>query len=186
MESSSDEYYVPDFEDEDSDDLSEEFEDKDEFSENESREIEGGWRLISDIFSDMREDPLPEYLGDHCGWKKVLEKDMYSFLVLVIAMGLVKVPRMSQYWRSDWVVCGPPVYYVKKNEPRARIEPFLSLLREKCKVVISPGKHMATNEALVLWKGRLGFCQYIKSKRARFGIKVFVLCPSDPNWQGYS
>ncbi|XP_045109149.1 piggyBac transposable element-derived protein 4-like [Portunus trituberculatus] len=124
-------------------------------------------------------------------------------------MGLVKLPRIAQYWRRDWVMSGPPVFCkeimsrdrffsilkflrfsppenVKKDDPRTRIEPFLSLLREKCKAVISPGKHVAVDEALVIWNGRLGFRQYIKTKRAKYGIKVFVLCPCDPNWQGYS
>lgn len=38
-----------------------------ELSENEVREMEGGWRLISDTFSNMHEDPLLEYLDDQCG-----------------------------------------------------------------------------------------------------------------------
>ena len=29
------------------------------------------------------------------------------------------------------------------------------------------------------------FLTYIKSKRARFGIKLYCLCPKDPNIQGY-
>ena len=38
----------------------------------------------------------------------------------------------------------------------------------------------------MLWKRRLGFKQFIKSKRSRFSMKIFVLCPSHPNWNGYS
>lgn len=264
MESSSDEDFVPDFEDYDSDDdLSEESEDDEEISDTEAREMEGGWRLIADIFNDSREDPLPEYMSNQCGiraahehqftsasgafkqfldkdiigklcewankratmfftehpekmgkvnsvkWKRVTENDMYSFIALLITMGLVKLPVMAQYWRKDWLVCGPPVFCkevmsrdrffsilkflrfsppenVEKNKPQTRIEPFLSMLRDKCKAILEPGKHVAVDEALVLWKGRLGFRQYIKSKRARFGLKIFVLCPSDPNWQGFS
>ncbi|KAK4315602.1 hypothetical protein Pmani_013191 [Petrolisthes manimaculis] len=51
---------------------------------------------------------------------------------------------------------------------------------------MKPGKHIAIDEALIMWCGRLGFRQYMKSKRARFGVKAFVLCPSDEEWQGYS
>ena len=32
---------------------------------------------------------------------------------------------------------------------------------------------------LVLFKGRLSFQKYIKTKRARFGIKLFQLCTSN-------
>ena len=35
------------------------------------------------------------------------------------------------------------------------------------------------DESLVLYKGRLGFKQYVSSKRARFGIKLFQLCTSN-------
>ncbi|KAJ8364921.1 hypothetical protein SKAU_G00137520 [Synaphobranchus kaupii] len=35
---------------------------------------------------------------------------------------------------------------------------------------------LCVDESLMLWKGRLGFRQYIPSKRHRFGIKFFVLC----------
>ncbi|KAL0152627.1 hypothetical protein M9458_052350 [Cirrhinus mrigala] len=31
-------------------------------------------------------------------------------------------------------------------------------------------------ESLLLWKGRLGFRQYVSSHKKRFGIKLFMLC----------
>ena len=42
------------------------------------------------------------------------------------------------------------------------------------------------DEALILWKARLAFRQYMKSKRARFGVKVLVTSPCDEQWKGYS
>lgn len=35
---------------------------------------------------------------------------------------------------------------------------------------------IAVDESLLLWKGRLGFKQYIPLKRSRFGIKMFKVC----------
>ncbi|KAK4325008.1 hypothetical protein Pmani_004390 [Petrolisthes manimaculis] len=75
---------------------------------------------------------------------------------------------------------------VKKDDPKTRIEEYLDVLRERSQSVMKPGKHIAIDEALIMWCGRLGFRQYIKTKRARFGVKAFVLCPSDEEWQGYS
>ena len=40
----------------------------------------------------------------------------------------------------------------------------------------TPDKHIAIDEELLLWKGRLGFKQYIPNKRARFRIKMFSVC----------
>ena len=42
--------------------------------------------------------------------------------------------------------------------------------------VYTPDKHIVIDEELLLWKGRLGFKQYIPNKRARFGIKMFSVC----------
>lgn len=39
-----------------------------------------------------------------------------------------------------------------------------------------PFSDIVIDESLVLWKGRLSFKQFIKTKRHRFGIKLFVLC----------
>ena len=39
-----------------------------------------------------------------------------------------------------------------------------------------PSHEILIDEELMLWKGRLGFKQYILNKRCRFGIKYFSLC----------
>jgi len=39
-----------------------------------------------------------------------------------------------------------------------------------------PFENLAIDENLDLWKGRLSFKQFIKTKRHRFGIKIFVIC----------
>ena len=47
---------------------------------------------------------------------------------------------------------------------------------EKFNSMYTLDKHIAIDEELLLWKGRLGFKQYIPNKRARFGIKIFSVC----------
>ena len=79
-----------------------------------------------------------------------------------------------------------PPSEVNKRRPKTRIEPFLDLLRERSQSFMTPLQNIAIDEALILWKGRLGFRQFIKTKRSRFWIKVFALCPSDPGWSGYT
>ena len=65
---------------------------------------------------------------------------------------------------------------VDKNDQKTRIEPYLDILRRKCQEHVNPGIHIAVDEALLLWKGRLRFSQFINTKRSRFGIKVFSTC----------
>ena len=43
----------------------------------------------------------------------------------------------------------------------------------------SPGKDVSIGEGLVLFERRLSFYQYIKSKRAWFGIELYQLCTSN-------
>ncbi|XP_065650310.1 piggyBac transposable element-derived protein 4-like [Hydra vulgaris] len=53
------------------------------------------------------------------------------------------------------------------------------MIREHCRKVYSPRQHLSVDESLVLFKGRLYFRQYIKTKRAQFGIKVYELTTAD-------
>ena len=43
----------------------------------------------------------------------------------------------------------------------------------------TPSEKMSVDESLLVYKGRLHFRQYIKSKRSRFGIKIFKLVDSN-------
>ncbi|KAJ8929560.1 hypothetical protein NQ314_017742 [Rhamnusium bicolor] len=45
-----------------------------------------------------------------------------------------------------------------------------------------PEKHIAIDESLIGWKGRLGWKQYIPSKRKPFGIRLFALCESSSGY----
>ena len=53
-----------------------------------------------------------------------------------------------------------------------KVRPILDILRGQCKNVWYPGKELSVDQSLVLFKGRVKFRQYIKTKRARFGIKL--------------
>ncbi|KAK9754487.1 Transposase IS4 [Popillia japonica] len=42
-----------------------------------------------------------------------------------------------------------------------------------------PNKNLSLDESMVLWRGRLIFRQYIKNKKHKFGVKLYIL--SEPN-----
>ena len=142
-------------------------------------------------------------------WRPVTIPTMYIFFALVMNMGVVKEPEISNYWSRHPQYGGPAIFNSKvmsrnyfinilkflrfgsvddadKNNQKTRIEPLLDILREKCKEHVNPGLDIAIDEALILWKGRLRFRQFIKTKRSRFGIKVFITCPGDEKFYGYS
>lgn len=53
-------------------------------------------------------------------------------------------------------------------------------------MVMRPRRTVAVDKALIWWKGRLAFHQHMKSKRARFGVKVFITFLWDEQWKEYS
>ena len=59
---------------------------------------------------------------------------------------------------------------------------FLPDLLQNFQNSIIPGKFLAVDETLLKFKGRLNFRQYIPSKRARFGIKFFVISDCSSNF----
>ena len=72
--------------------------------------------------------------------------------------------------------------YSPNDENRDRlhkVRPLINLLKEQTQRVYHPGKNLSVDESLVLYKGRLQFRQFIRTKRARFGIKLYESCTSD-------
>ena len=57
-----------------------------------------------------------------------------------------------------------------------KIGPVVEHLVSKFKTFCLSEQHVAIDKELLLWKGRVGFKQYISSKRARFGIEMFSFC----------
>ncbi|KAJ8353464.1 hypothetical protein SKAU_G00210310 [Synaphobranchus kaupii] len=65
---------------------------------------------------------------------------------------------------------------LEPQRPLNKIRNVFNALTSAFKRSFIPYKDLCVDESLMLWKGRLGFWQYIPSKRHRFGIKFFVLC----------
>ena len=142
-------------------------------------------------------------------WRDVKEDEFYVFVSLQRLMGINKLPKLSDYWSISELCQGPPVFTsavmsrnryfqilrflrfshpddVVKGNPMSRIDPFFAMVREKFMMHYSAGENFAVDESLILYKGRIHFRQYIKTKRARFGIKLFALCPSASIARGYT
>ena len=69
------------------------------------------------------------------------------------------------------------------NDPQRdrlfKIRTIMDLLRNRFKTVYYPPEDITVDESLVLYKGRLMFKQFIKTKRARFGIKMCELASAE-------
>ena len=65
-----------------------------------------------------------------------------------------------------------------------KIKPILEYLNERFQQLYEPRNAICVDESLLLFKGRLVFKQFIRLKRARFGIKIYLCCESDGGVQG--
>ena len=134
-------------------------------------------------------------------WKDVSVTEMKQFIALYLLTGIIRKPEVNQYWSTNPLLKTP---FFNNVMPRNRfqlifeffhfndnsnyspqdpnrdrlfkIHPVLDYLMDKFNSVYTPDKHIAIDEELLLWKRRLGFKQYIRNKRARFGIKMFSVC----------
>jgi len=63
--------------------------------------------------------------------------------------------------------------------PMRKINPVYTLLIQNFQKAIYPDINLSLDESLLLYRGRLGFRQYIKGKKAKYGIKFYELCTPD-------
>jgi len=138
-------------------------------------------------------------------WSPTNDKEMIAFLGLCMLIGVVYKPHLPLYWSTDAiyqtdifpsVMARDRFMLILKflhftdnsaqgnsanlNGDRLRkIKEITQLIRNRCRSVYTPGRDLCVDESLLLFKGRLAFKQFIKTKRARFGIKMFDLCTKD-------
>ncbi|GFO40802.1 PiggyBac transposable element-derived protein 4-like [Plakobranchus ocellatus] len=138
-------------------------------------------------------------------WVEVTVGEMQAFLGLIVAMGLIVMENMAEYWslhdlyrlpflssvlvkdRSFLILSS---FHVADNERQASkddpgydptyiIQTWVEALNRNFGRAYSPGKNIAIDEAMVAWRGPLTFRVYNRDKPDKFGIKVFELCDSN-------
>ena len=138
-------------------------------------------------------------------WTQVTVTEIKKFIGVLLLMGIIYKPTTHMYWSTDELY-STPIFsevmnrdhfhllskflhfndnkdpgYDPKDDNRDRlhkVRPFLDLMRMQMRTVYSPGRELSVDESLVLFKGRLHFKQFIRTKRARFGIKLYELTTS--------
>jgi hypothetical protein len=126
---------------------------------------------------------------------------MKAFVGLCTAMGVMKLPAKTDYWRrSKWLFktsfndVMPRDEYTQTwrylhtqdntEEPPApdrlwKLRWFIDHLYGKFeRNYVPPTGHYTVDESMVKFKGRLGFKQYMPAKPTKWGIKIWALCES--------
>ncbi|KAJ8963793.1 hypothetical protein NQ314_005373 [Rhamnusium bicolor] len=132
-------------------------------------------------------------------WKQTDSNEIRTLIGLLILQGVCPKPEYKMYFsrrQSIETPFFPRIITEKKislvteifalcrqfDYKLAKVLPFLDHLRNKFTTSYMPEKLIAIDESLIGWKGRLGWKQYIPSKRKQFGIKLFALCESSSGY----
>ncbi|GBO35438.1 PiggyBac transposable element-derived protein 4 [Araneus ventricosus] len=133
-------------------------------------------------------------------WKDVDSSEIRVFGGNIILQGIVQKPLRKWYWSQKILLSTPHLKQLMSKKRFSIIMKFLHLtnnetidlkthpqlglrkiyeiydaINKKLKSSYTPERDVSVDEALSLYKGRLGYKQYLPKKRARFGIKLYQL-----------
>ncbi|KAF8786052.1 PiggyBac transposable element-derived protein like [Argiope bruennichi] len=125
----------------------------------------------------------------------VTEEEMFVFFALTILMGIIKKPKIKMYFSTNPMLATPffnsvmsrdryvailrCLHFASSDAKKiGKLQPVLDKIIENFKSAYTPERNISIDESLLLWKGRLGFRQYVPAKRSRYGIKLYKLCES--------
>lgn len=136
------------------------------------------------------------------GWHEVNVDEMKVFIGILIYMGLVELPRATMYFKSNIVDCFLVNRAMKEYRFR-KIEQYLHLndeteapsrnskdydylykirpivnITKKFRIYYTPGQNLSVDEAMIPFKGRLHFKQYMPMKPTKWGVKCWAIADS--------
>ena len=172
---------------------------------NENREVEYFLNYFSEEIANaiVEETNLFAQQQNAKKWNNIDVKEFYVFIALTMLMPHVKKSDLKDYWSTDDLI-GTPFFrkamsrdrYVQilrylhfsNNEAAVegnrlyKIESIVNMMQDKFRSQFYPFENIVIDESTILFKSRLIFKQYIKTKRHRFGIKLYVLCDCETGY----
>ena len=135
-------------------------------------------------------------------WVDTYVEEMKAFIGMLIVMGVAKLPSLEMYWSSSDVDLAPSLirivmprdrfwqllrcFHVNAVDPSLvtrtpnydrlyKVRKLLDLVFPLFESAYTTHKELSIDEAMIPYKGRLRFKQYMKDKPTKWGIKAFVL-----------
>lgn len=130
-------------------------------------------------------------------WKPTDKHEIKRFFGLILYMGLVRLPRLSYYWSKDKILgqTFPSTIMSRnrfeiilqylhfsnnetanKSDRIFKIRPIIDMVNITFQKYYSPKEDICVDESQVPFRRRIVFRQYNKSKRHKYGLKLFKLC----------
>ncbi|CAK1580896.1 unnamed protein product [Parnassius mnemosyne] len=126
-------------------------------------------------------------------FKPTHRSEMLKFLGLCMLGGQVNVPQKRKLFTLSDSLYYHPIFVSTMSGRRfeqllrclytgplsaigkAKITELMDAITRNFRVCYSPEKELSLDESLLLFRGRLSFRQYLKSKKAKYGIKFYEL-----------
>lgn len=135
-------------------------------------------------------------------WLPLSPKEFKMFLAVTMLMVHNKKIALEHYWSTDPLQSNSIPTYMSKNRyfnilrvlhfsdntlpplqgRLTKIKDLVDLFRKSFFRNFRPFRKLCIDESLLLFKGQLGFKQFIPSKRSRFGIKTYLLCDCETGY----
>ncbi|XP_062273858.1 piggyBac transposable element-derived protein 4-like [Scomber scombrus] len=145
-------------------------------------------------------------------WQAISLEDMYSYMAIVIYMGLVEIKTIRDYWKkSDLynfpfpasVISGRKFMAISRSlhlsspdddeandrkkgtagyDRLCKVKPMYHQIREMCRAYFHPRQNISIDERMVKSKARITLPQYMKDKPTKWGYKLFVLADSSTGY----
>ena len=137
-------------------------------------------------------------------FKPVTSQDIQTFLYINMMFGIHQVPAYTHYWSLNPLLRVSQVadvmsrnryqdiskyFHIADNkamipkgrdgyDPLFKIRPVLEAVKSASNSLFYPGAALSFYEAMIPFRGRLSFKQYIKGKPNPWGVKVWCVCDS--------
>lgn len=154
--------------------------------------------------SNLYADQQRSAKHDQSPWTPISKEELMAFIGINIAMGVVSLPSMDDYWSTDPILSHAwfravisrnrfreILRYVHvtdnskaldRSSPNYdklwKVRPLLDVLSKRCIELYSPHPQISVDESMIGTKCRLSFIQYMPKKPVKWGIKVWVCADS--------
>jgi hypothetical protein len=138
-------------------------------------------------------------------WTATTVNEIRAYLGIRIFMSVLQLPAMEMYWSTDYMFGN---LFVPNIMPRDRfnklcqyfhandsttnpgrgepghdrlhhVRPLIDIVNERCLKQYNPHQNTSVDEAMIAFRGRLGFRQYLPAKPTKYGIKVKIRADSE-------
>ena len=158
------------------------------------------WQYILQTTNDyaavrLRNTP-PQRRSVFQNWRDITLVEIKAFVGVIIQMGLVQLADIKDYWSTHgtlnfsffrsvfsrdrflqlfWML---HVGETPSPNKRSKVQPFINLIVPLFQQHLSPSQELSIDEAMIAFRGRVSFRQYIRGKPQPWGIKAYVLSES--------